>query len=113
MNIPTRQNKKQDKKGIIMKTKIITSVALLLILCGISTYYIVWGKRGVNTFKTISKEIDQEKEKVKKVEDEIKHLKTIIALWQTDEFELEKLARMDLQMGTTNEIVYLLPKKSK
>lgn len=96
-----------------MKIKVIPCIILLLVLCSISTYYIVWGKRGVNAFKEISKEIDLEKDKIKKVEDEIKHLRTIIALWQTDDFELEKLARMDLQMGTTNEVVYLLPKKSK
>jgi cell division protein FtsB len=88
------------------------SVVRTIIFSGLSLtlgFYIIFGKRGVKEYLRLKQEIEQEKKMIALVEQEIHHLENKIDRWSDDQFEHEKIAREDLQMGCTNELVYLTP----
>ena len=93
-----------------MKNKNTIVIVFFLSLCSISVYHIIWGKRGIKSYTMLANQITQDKQRVHNLEKDIASLKLAIREWQNDEFSLEQCARMDLQMGSTNELVYLLQK---
>ena len=90
---------------------------ILLIFFGIiflsGLGYIIFGKRGIIAYYRLKHEIDQEKQQIQSLEQEIKHIQAKIDLWKSDEFHAEKFARQDLQMGKLDEQVYVLTNTSE
>jgi cell division protein FtsB len=90
-----------DKKFIVRAA----ILSLVVVYFGGS---IIVGKTGLLSYFSLKKEIRAEKEKVDRIKQKIEKLSLKIQRWQQDDFELEKLAREDLQMGLPDEKVYLL-----
>ena len=86
------------------------SVLLLLfgLIFSFGLGYIVFGKRGIIAYYKLKKEINLEKQQIQDLEKEIAHIQAKIDLWKSDEFHAEKFARQDLQMGKTDEQVFVL-----
>lgn len=95
-----------------MKIKtLIQHIIFLLLLCGAALYF-VFGKKGIRSYVSLKQEFDQEKERVVNLEQEIEQINQTIKKWQKDSFEKERIARQDLSMSFTNELVYLTPAKN-
>ena len=91
-----------------MKVK---SILRLIILLCFAVYFfntIVFGQRGIKNYLELKNEINFEKNKIVKVENKIKDFQKKIDKWLQGDFELEKIAREELQMGFANEKVYIL-----
>lgn len=97
-------------KGIVqMKYKhSIHRVLLMIFAVGVGSYIVV-GKRGVMQYISLQEELAAEIEYVKKMEQTCTQLQADATTWQENSFELEKLARQDLHMGYTNEVMYYFP----
>lgn len=93
-----------------MKAKNIIRGLFALSLCCVTFIYFWRGDHGLRTYLNLKKEVLQEASTVKALEDNINGIKQKIAQWNTDSFEKEKIARQDLSMSYTNELVYLTPK---
>lgn len=89
-----------------IKTIIRTAVFLVVVACCFK--FIIWGDNGFIKYLQLENEISQEKAKIEKKEKSIAVLEKKIKKWEKDDFELEKMAREDLQMGMANERVYIL-----
>jgi cell division protein FtsB len=87
----------------------ILSFSIILIIIIISVYQIYKGPYGIIKSKEFKRDIKQEQEKVQKLNQKILALKEKISNISSDDFEIERIAREDLLMGATNEIIYLLP----
>ncbi len=96
-----------------MKFKNLFRITILSGLTVFFLYSIIFNRMGVNGYLQMKREIEREKNKILKIETEIKELDENIQSWNSSDFELEKMARQDLQMGYPGEHVYLLPGKEK
>lgn len=96
-----------------MDKKNLTTNLIFISFCAIVTYYLIWGTNGVKTYFTFKNKIETKKAQVKALETEVLTLNNQIKQWQSDEFELEKTARQELNMSCTNELVYQMPQKLK
>ncbi len=67
--------------------------------------------QGIRTYQTLMKEYNQEKAHVETLEKKISDIKQNIDSWQTNSIERERIARQDLGMSFTNELVYIIPQK--
>ena len=94
-----------------MKFKIYFRITILFIFVVALINFVVLGQLGIIHYFEIKKEISSEKNKYSKLEKKIEKLNKKIECWKKDDFELEKMARQDLQMGFANEKVYILPVK--
>jgi cell division protein FtsB len=90
-----------DKKFIVRAT-------ILTLLIGYFGGSLIFGNNGILRYFAVKKEIVHQKYKVVKLKSKIEELNTKIALWGQNDFELEKMAREELQMGYPDEKVYLL-----
>gem|GEM_PF-2370632 len=86
------------------------SILLIAFAVGVGGYIVV-GKRGVMQYISLQDELAAEVEYVRKMEQTCAQLQAHAAAWEENSFELEKLARQDLQMGYTNEIMYYFPQE--
>lgn len=93
-----------------MIRKAIIRKGIFIALGFVFIYYFVFGSRGIVEYLKLRQEIRQEEQKVQKFRDEIHTLSTQITDWQQNPLKMETVARHDLGMGFTNEIVYLLPR---
>lgn len=84
------------------------SLLLMVFAIGVGSYIVV-GKRGVMQYISLQEELAAEIEYVKKMEQTCAQLQAHAATWEENSFELEKLARQDLHMGYTNEVMYYFP----
>lgn len=88
-----------------------------LIFCGIALIaglgYVVFGEHGILEYYKLRKEIELEKKQIQALEQEIAHIQSKINAWKSDEFNAEKFARQDLQMGRPDEQVYVLTNTNK
>lgn len=82
---------------------------MLLACVGCAGAYIILGKRGVVEYLKLKNELKVELEEVKAMELKLAQLQTQIKEWETNPLEFEKVAREDLQMAFTNEIMYHIP----
>ena len=100
------------KRGEI-KVRFKTFLQLLIILGIVGTfgYHGMWGRRGLIRFYALKKDVDAQKKVVAKLEQHVQTLQQKVDSWQDNDFEREKVVREDLQMGFTNEYVYVLPKE--
>ena len=85
---------------------VILSILGITLASGIG--YIILGERGIISYYKLKKEIELEQKQIKDLEQEIINLQAKIDSWKSDEFHTEKFARQDLQMGKTDEQVYVL-----
>ncbi len=74
-------------------------------------YYIFFGQRGLIEYFKLKSHINKKKARIAQLEKNISKLQTTIQQCQTVPFELEKVARYDFDMGYTNELVYIIPKR--
>ncbi|MCK4651128.1 septum formation initiator family protein [Candidatus Babeliales bacterium] len=91
-----------------MKFKIIIRTLILFVACLFFVKFIIWGNLGIVNYFDNKKKIELEKNKIVKLEQKIKILKGDIEEFLGDDFELQRMAREDLQMGFVDEKVYLL-----
>ena len=82
-------------------------IVLIFACCLIGS--IVVGEMGIEHYFGVKQEIVIQKDKVSKLENIIKNLENKIETFLVDDFELERMAREELQMGFADERVYLLP----
>lgn len=94
-----------------MKLKNFFRMIILFGLGVLFLYSIAFSKMGIKSYLKVKNEIEIEKNKMLEIESEIKKLEQDIYCWNSSDFELEKMARQDLQMGYPGEHVYLLPGK--
>lgn len=93
-----------------MKTKTLIHGLFFLSLCCITLIYFWKSDYGLRSYINLHKEVQQEEDNVHSLEDAIKNIKQKTAQWNTDSFEKEKIARQDLSLSYTNELVYITPK---
>jgi cell division protein FtsB len=84
---------------------------MLLACVGCIGAYIILGKRGVVEYLKLKKELNTELQEVRAMELKLAQLQTQIKEWETNPLEFEKVAREDLQMAFTNEIMYHFPER--
>jgi len=92
-----------------MKPFILAQKIIFISLCTLLCFYVIFSKRGVREYLRKQHEIEQEKLAVVDIEKTIENLKTKIQAWKKEDFEHERMARQDLNMGYTNELVYKVP----
>lgn len=67
---------------------------------------LIWGKMGLIDYFKIKKELTCDYYKIGKLEEKISFLKNYINNFNSSNFELEKTARLELQMALPDEKVY-------
>jgi cell division protein FtsB len=93
-----------------MEMKFFVRIIILMFFSFVYLKSIIFGTQGIRRYFEIKNEIEIEKTKILNNENKIKNLKVQIDRWLNDDFELEKMAREELQMGYANERVYLIKK---
>lgn len=88
-------------------TKNALQFSLLIAVLAVCIYFIFFGQRGIMKYYEVSKEIQHEKSKLAKLEQNNEKLKAKIDAWKNDNFEKEKVARQDLQMSKPDEMVFV------
>jgi len=86
-------------------------LAFLCAFCGYLGYHAIWGKRGIVRYFTLKYKIEKDKHKILALEQDVAATKNRIIDVRNEPFELEKIAREDLLLGHTNELIYLIPSK--
>jgi cell division protein FtsB len=94
-------------------TKKIFGFAILGVIIFACLIYIIWGKRGILEYRQLKNEIQQEQEQIQELQKEIEKLQNKIDNWKSDEFDSEKFARQDMQMGKPGEQVFVLTDTNK
>ena len=92
-----------------MKLKTIAQGSFFLSLCCIAIIYLWQSNQGLHSYLKLKKEFQDEVSNVQELEHNINDIKQKIEQWHTDSFEQEKIARQDLGMSFTNELVYVTP----
>lgn len=87
---------------LLVRYSILTAIVIVFL------YTAFFSSFGINSYFKIKYEIDVENQKIVKLEKNIKKIEKSIKNLSKNGFELEKLARQDLQMGSQGETVYLL-----
>ena len=95
-----------------MKIKMILHSLVIIGICTSYGYYLMFGKKGITQYTRLRKETDSEKQFVAKLEEEINELSNALHVWKHEEIAKEHMAREDLQMSYTNELIYLIPNAS-
>ena len=91
-----------------MEIKVFVRITILTIFPFVFLKSILFGSQGVVRYFEVKNEIEIEKARILNTERKIKNLNAQINRWLNDDFELEKMAREELQMGYSNEKVYLI-----
>ena len=91
-----------------MKAKTIIQSIIIIAICGSFGKHLIFGKKGIREYFQLQKESEFVKKEICTVNQEITHLQSSIQKWTSDDFEKEKVAREDLQMGHPNELVYVV-----
>jgi len=89
-----------------MKSPITSQRIILITLATLLILYIFFSKRGIRHYFELQKTIVEDTQQVIELEQTIAELKEKIDVWQKENFEQELMARQDLNMGFTNELVY-------
>lgn len=92
-----------------MKKKSFLRASFFFLVIGCTITYFIGNKHGILAYITLKKEFDRDKETVTQLEQEIDKLRQEIKEWKTDPFKKECIARQDLGMSFTNELVYVIP----
>ncbi|MBD3231798.1 hypothetical protein GF322_04000 [Candidatus Dependentiae bacterium] len=90
-----------------MKLKTVLRLIILLGLIGYFLQAILFGQRGFKKYLELKNEINFEKNKILKTKKKILDFEEKIAKWNENNFELERLAREELQMCYANEHVFI------
>jgi cell division protein FtsB len=88
-----------------------TRSAIFLILVVAFGNLFIFGRMGIKSYFDKKKDLDTQISKISELEVKIENLNDEITRWKKDDFELEKMAREELQMGYPDEKVYILPKE--
>ena len=96
-----------------MKINFFIRSFLLLVLAFVAIKSLVFGTQGVDRYFEVKNEIKIQKDKIVRLNNKIADLNNKITSWLSDDFELEKMAREELQMGYPSEKLYLLKNTSK
>lgn len=91
-----------------MKTKHFIQGALLIMLGAGMTHYIISNPNGLRAQKKLSQTLALEHNKVDSLKQNIAALEQEINSWQENTIHRERIARQDLHMSYTDEIVYFI-----
>ena len=80
-------------------------------MVGVFAYFLIFSGIGLVAYGREKKQLVIKQKELATLEKEIGTLEQELGAWKNDSFELEKLARQDLCMGYTDEIIYILPKQ--
>ena len=92
-----------------METRLFVRYFILIVAVVAFVYSAFFSSSGISSFFKAKHDITIENQKIAKLEKKVKKLEKSIKDLSKAGFELEKLARQDLQMGSQGETVYLLP----
>ena len=91
-----------------MQKKHFVQGALLLMLGAGMGHYLIFNPNGLQAQKRLKATIAQEQSQVDGLKQKIATLEQELTTWRKDCFYQEKLAREDLHMSYTNEMVYFI-----
>jgi len=94
-----------------VKYKNIVGNSVFISLCCALGYYTFFGKNNLYEYFKQKKMCVLEQQRIAKLKRDIKQINHMQHAWKQNPESLEQHARLDLCMGHTNELVYLLPKK--
>ena len=94
-----------------MRLKRFLRVFIILLVFGFLVKYFFLSSNGFLHYMTVKKNVEKEMHKLVRLESKINNLEVEINKLASDEFEVQKIAREDLQMGFRDEKVYLLMQK--
>lgn len=92
-----------------METRLFVRYFILVVAILAFIYSAFFSSSGITRYFKAKHDITIENQKIARLEKKVKKLNKSIKGLSKDGFELEKLARQDLQMGSQGETVYLLP----
>lgn len=92
-----------------MKIKTMLQGVVLFACIGPSVYYLVTGPKGFQKYRMLKREVLVENNNIAQLTETINQMQTNIDTWNNTPFEREKIARQDLSMSFTNELVFLTP----
>ena len=84
---------------------------LCIVLCCIFFYYIFFGSYFLQEYFKCVACCNYEKEKIAELSTDIQKIEQINYAWKNDPITIERYARLDLCLGYTNELIYLIKKK--
>lgn len=91
-----------------MQKKHLVQGALLLMLGASMGHYLIFNQHGLQAQKKLKNTIAHEQNKVDDLKQKVAVLEQELTAWKEDSFHQEKLAREDLHMSYTNEMVYFI-----
>lgn len=92
-----------------MQRKEIIGKAIAL-SCGLVVgYYIIFGPQGFHDYIKLKISINKQHKAIQRLEHDLAYLDTATTQYAQNPFIAEHIARYDLSLGLTNELVYLLP----
>lgn len=91
-----------------MKTENIAKIFVVLVILGGFANLILFSDSGFYVFSSLKTEIAKKEKNVATLENEVRSLKKEIDAWQHDKFYLEKMAREELLMGRSNELIFVM-----
>lgn len=92
-----------------MNNKTILNNAFLICLSFIVAYYFFSSARSIVVFYNKKQIIKRQQKKIECLKNDITHLDHTLKIQGKNMFELERIARYDLDLGRTNELVYVEP----
>ncbi len=92
-----------------MNHKILFNNAFFICLCFIIAYYFFSSARSIVDFYSKKQTIKKQQEKIGHLKNDITYLNYSLKNQKKNAFELERIARYDLDLGRTNELVYIVP----
>ncbi len=95
-----------------MNKKIFFRRTLVIGCAAASAYYLVWGPHGIAQYYIANQRLWREQHKIERLNNDIALLQSSITRSKDSSFEIEKVARYDLSLGYTNEVICVLPKQS-
>ncbi len=91
-----------------MKMKFFVRFLLVVGLVFLFAKTFFFSDQGFVKYVRLKKEISSEEIKIARLENKIKNIEINMSKFLEDDFELQKIAREDLQMGFEGEKVYLM-----
>ena len=83
--------------------------AISILLNSVLVYNLIWGERGIISYKELRERCALLEATIMKIEDDNLNLSKEIRLLQSDEKYLEKVIRNRLNFVRENEILYIFP----
>jgi cell division protein FtsB len=90
----------------VMEIKVFIRIFLLIVVLCFGIQSMFFSETGIKKYWQVKQELMRHKNKIRRLEGKIKDLQKNIKKF--DDFDAERIARQDLQMGFEHEKVYIL-----